>query len=82
MATGENAEKVVPEIDGLQEFSGKVIHACDYKSGEEFQGKKVVVVGCGNSGMEVSLDLSNYNADISMVCRSSVSTRSNERLNE
>ncbi|KAI3506891.1 hypothetical protein L1887_21509 [Cichorium endivia] len=72
VATGENAEGVVPEIEGLQEFSGEVIHAKDYKSGEKYAGKKVLVVGCGNSGMEVSLDLANHNAKPSMVVRSSV----------
>ncbi|KAL2540710.1 putative indole-3-pyruvate monooxygenase YUCCA8 [Abeliophyllum distichum] len=72
VATGENAEPVVPEIEGLREFKGEVLHACDYKSGESFRGKKVVVVGCGNSGMEVCLDLCNYDAKPSMVVRSSV----------
>ncbi|KAL0305153.1 UNVERIFIED_CONTAM: putative indole-3-pyruvate monooxygenase YUCCA8 [Sesamum angustifolium] len=47
VATGENAERVVPEIDGLKEFGGEVIHACDYKSGENYKGKKVLVVGVG-----------------------------------
>lgn len=74
MATGENAECVVPEIEGLGEFKGDVIHACEYKSGESFKGKKVLVVGCGNSGMELSLDLCNHNASPSMVVRSSVSS--------
>ncbi|KAK4407293.1 putative indole-3-pyruvate monooxygenase YUCCA8 [Sesamum angolense] len=72
VATGENAERVVPEIDGLKEFGGEVIHACDYKSGENYKGKKVLVVGCGNSGMEVSLDLCNHDAKPAMVVRSSV----------
>ncbi|KAL1826108.1 hypothetical protein DCAR_0314301 [Daucus carota subsp. sativus] len=72
VATGENAERVVPEIEGLDEFKGEVIHACEYKSGEKYSGKKVLVVGCGNSGMEVSLDLCNHNAKPSMVVRSSV----------
>ncbi|XP_047311879.1 probable indole-3-pyruvate monooxygenase YUCCA9 [Impatiens glandulifera] len=72
VATGENAECVVPEIDGLKEFNGEVLHASQYKSGERFSGKKVLVVGCGNSGMEVSLDLCNHNAEPSMVVRSSV----------
>ncbi|RWR96088.1 putative indole-3-pyruvate monooxygenase YUCCA5 [Cinnamomum micranthum f. kanehirae] len=72
VATGENAERVVPEIEGRAEFMGQVIHACDYKSGEDFRGKQVLVVGCGNSGMEVSLDLCNHNAFPSMVVRSSV----------
>ncbi|XP_076944558.1 putative indole-3-pyruvate monooxygenase YUCCA5 [Bidens hawaiensis] len=72
VATGENAEGVIPEIEGLKNFPGEVIHAKDYKSGAKYTGKKVLVVGCGNSGMEVSLDLSNHNAKPSMVVRSSV----------
>lgn len=72
VATGENAECVMPEIDGLGDFAGEIMHACEYKSGEKFAGKKVLVVGCGNSGMELSLDLCNHNASPSMVVRSSV----------
>ncbi|KAH6771299.1 Flavin-binding monooxygenase family protein [Perilla frutescens var. hirtella] len=72
VATGENAERVVPDIPGLAEFGGEVIHACDYKSGESYKGKNVLVVGCGNSGMEVSLDLCNHDAKPAMVVRSSV----------
>ncbi|RZC88659.1 hypothetical protein C5167_016520 [Papaver somniferum] len=73
VATGENAENVVPEIEGLShEFAGEIVHACDYKSGEDYHGKRVLVVGCGNSGMELSLDLCNHNAFPSMVVRSSV----------
>ncbi|XP_065002237.1 probable indole-3-pyruvate monooxygenase YUCCA5 isoform X1 [Musa acuminata AAA Group] len=72
-ATGENAEKVVPELEGLEEFGGDVKHVCDYKSGEAYRGKRVLVVGCGNSGMEVSLDLCDHDASPSMVVRDSVS---------
>lgn len=72
VATGENAEPVVPEIKGMRSFKGEVIHSSDYRNGEEFQGKKVLVIGCGNSGMEVSLDLANYNVHTSMVVRDSV----------
>ncbi|XP_074581369.1 putative indole-3-pyruvate monooxygenase YUCCA9 [Curcuma longa] len=73
VATGENAEKVVPDLQGLyDEFAGDVIHVCDYKSGERYRGKRVLVVGCGNSGMEISLDLCDHNASPSMVVRDSV----------
>ncbi|RLN22681.1 indole-3-pyruvate monooxygenase YUCCA2-like [Panicum miliaceum] len=72
VATGENAEPVLPEIDGLDGFKGQVMHSCDYRSGEPYQGSKVLVVGCGNSGMEVSLDLSNHNVHTSMVVRDTV----------
>lgn len=73
VATGENAEKVVPEFEGLEEFGEDVMHACDYRSGDVYKGKRVLVVGCGNSGMEVSLDLCHHDAIPSMVVRSSVS---------
>ncbi|XP_050363876.1 probable indole-3-pyruvate monooxygenase YUCCA5 [Argentina anserina] len=72
VATGENAECVVPDIEGLCQFGGEVVHASEYKSGEKYKGQKVLVVGCGNSGMELSLDLCNHNASPSMVVRSSV----------
>uniref|UniRef100_A0ACD5VRC7 Uncharacterized protein n=1 Tax=Avena sativa TaxID=4498 RepID=A0ACD5VRC7_AVESA len=62
VATGENAEVVQPEIDGLKEFKGTVMHTSAYKTGRMFAGKRVLVVGCGNSGMEVCLDLCNNNA--------------------
>ncbi|GAB4851403.1 Probable indole-3-pyruvate monooxygenase YUCCA3 [Ancistrocladus abbreviatus] len=72
VATGENAEKVVPKFFGFHEFGGDIIHACEYKSADKYRGKRVLVVGCGNSGMEVSLDFSNNDAIPFLVVRSSV----------
>ncbi|CAN6540932.1 unnamed protein product [Malus baccata var. baccata] len=72
VATGENAEEVVPQFEGVSEFGGPIVHTSSYKSGELFRGKKVLVVGSGNSGMEVSLDLCNYNARPSLVVKDSV----------
>ncbi|KAK6161833.1 hypothetical protein DH2020_001674 [Rehmannia glutinosa] len=79
-ATGENAEAVVPAIEGMEEFGGEVIHTCLYKSGSVYKGKKVVVVGCGNSGMEVCLDLCNHNATPSLVVRDTVHILPREML--
>ncbi|THU52886.1 hypothetical protein C4D60_Mb10t08640 [Musa balbisiana] len=73
VATGENAEAVLPEIAGLEEFKGPVVHTSLYRRGDVYRNKRVLVVGCGNSGMEVSLDLCNHNAHPSMVVRDSVS---------
>ncbi|KAE8732628.1 Indole-3-pyruvate monooxygenase YUCCA6 [Hibiscus syriacus] len=67
VATRENAESVVPEKEGKGEFCGDIRHTSLYKSGEEFRGKRILVVGCGNSGMEVCLDLCNHNARPSLV---------------
>lgn len=73
VATGENAEEVVPNIEGMNEFVGPAVHTSLYKSGHGFRDKRVLVVGCGNSGMEVCLDLCNHNARPSLVVRDSVS---------
>lgn len=73
VATGENAEPMIPDIHGLDKFSGPVTHTSGYKSGSEFSHKRVLVVGCGNSGMEVSLDLCRHNATPYMVVRNTVS---------
>lgn len=64
VGTGENALAVTvrPEISGIGRFQGNVIHTSSYKSGADFCEKKDLVVGCGNSGMEVSLDLCTHNA--------------------
>ncbi|XP_040381980.1 probable indole-3-pyruvate monooxygenase YUCCA5 [Oryza brachyantha] len=80
VATGENAERVVPEIDGADDFEGPVSHVAEYKSGDAYRGKRVLVVGCGNSGMEVCLDLCHHNALPSMVVRDSVHVLPREML--
>ncbi|XP_076958120.1 indole-3-pyruvate monooxygenase YUCCA2-like [Bidens hawaiensis] len=72
VATGENAAEVVPAFEGINEFNGPIVHTSAYKSGECFEHKSVLVVGCGNSGMEVCLDLCNYNAFPSLVVRDSL----------
>nr|CAD1834034.1 unnamed protein product [Ananas comosus var. bracteatus] len=55
VATGENAEVAAPDIEGLRDFKGPVAHTSAYKSGGAFRRKRVLVVGCGNSGMEVHI---------------------------
>ncbi|PON94565.1 Flavin monooxygenase-like enzyme [Trema orientale] len=80
VATGENAEEAVPEIEGIGGFGGPVVHTSSYKSGELFRGKRVLVVGCGNSGMEVCLDLCNYTARPSLVVRDPVHVLPQEML--
>ncbi|KAI5669347.1 hypothetical protein M9H77_19200 [Catharanthus roseus] len=80
VATGENAEAVMPNIEGMDEFIGPIMHTSFYKSGDDFRGKKVLVVGCGNSGMEVCLDLCNYNATPTLAVRDTVHVLPREML--
>ncbi|KAK3441686.1 hypothetical protein EUGRSUZ_B02006 [Eucalyptus grandis] len=72
VATGENSEGMTPEVDGLESFGGEVMHSSKYRNGRGFRGKNVLVVGCGNSGMEIAYDLWNHGANTSIVARSPV----------
>ncbi|KAF9662174.1 hypothetical protein SADUNF_Sadunf18G0025900 [Salix dunnii] len=80
VATGENAEPVRPEIVGFDKFSGTVLHTSEYNSGSKFKNQRVLVIGCGNSGMEVSLDLCRHNAIPHMVVRNTVHVLPREML--
>ncbi|KAK8581748.1 hypothetical protein V6N12_071957 [Hibiscus sabdariffa] len=44
VATGENADEVVPQIEGMDDFGGPIMHTSSYKSGRLFRGKDVLVV--------------------------------------
>ncbi|KAM5563910.1 putative indole-3-pyruvate monooxygenase YUCCA10 [Rosa sericea] len=72
VATGEATNPYVPEIEGLSSFDGEVLHSTRFKSGVEFKNKNVLVVGSGNSGMEIALDLANHGAKTSIIVRSPV----------
>jgi cation diffusion facilitator CzcD-associated flavoprotein CzcO len=41
-------------------FSGTVMHAMDYKSPEQIAGKRVLVIGAGNSGCDIAVDASHH----------------------
>ncbi|KAF8411690.1 hypothetical protein HHK36_004248 [Tetracentron sinense] len=60
VATGENSEGYIPKLTGLSSFRGEVIHSSEYKSGLKYHEKEVLVVGCGNSGMEIAFDLASH----------------------
>ncbi|KAK6287314.1 hypothetical protein POUND7_013493 [Theobroma cacao] len=69
IASGENSAKYIPDLPGLDSFKGEMIHSNEYKSGSKYENKDVLVVGCGNSGMEISYDLLTFGAQTSIVIR-------------
>ncbi|PVH93371.1 FAD/NAD(P)-binding domain-containing protein [Periconia macrospinosa] len=42
-----------PDIEGLGEFEGKLLHSAHYEEGYELSGKKVAVIGSGSSGVQI-----------------------------
>lgn len=54
LANGTLAHPSIPNFDG--EFSGEIIHSSAYKKATMFAGKRVLVVGAGNSGCDIAVD--------------------------
>ncbi|KAJ4789660.1 Flavin-containing monooxygenase [Rhynchospora pubera] len=72
VAAGENDQKVVPDVNGLDSFKGVVIHSSEYRTALAFKGKDVLVVGSDNSGMDIAYDLFEAGARCSIVVRSMI----------
>lgn len=46
-----------PVLPGLEDFAGAVLHAADYPKPEPYAGQRVVVVGAGNSAVQIAAEL-------------------------
>ncbi len=62
VATGYNHTPVQPDWPGLGGFPGEVVLARDYRNGRPHAGHDVLVVGSGNTGMEIATDLADHGA--------------------
>ncbi|KAJ3982673.1 FAD/NAD-P-binding domain-containing protein [Lentinula detonsa] len=72
VATGMLGEPYVPTIEDQDIFEGQIMHSEGFSGGADFTGKRVIVVGTGNSGADIALDLSTHNArSVTMMQRSS-----------
>ncbi|AQW46739.1 flavin-containing monooxygenase [Streptomyces violaceusniger] len=76
LATGVSGIPYLPTLPGLDEFQGEVIHSSAYTSGAEHTGKRVIVIGTGNSGHDVAQDLHAGGATVTMVQRRSTTVAS------
>lgn len=57
VATGYNRLPFLPRWHGRERFEGQLIHSSDYRDAAPFRGKDVLVVGAGNTGAELVVDL-------------------------
>jgi putative flavoprotein involved in K+ transport len=71
MATGVSGIPNVPDIAGLSNFNGKVLHSSQYDDGERWSGKRALVIGTGNSGHDIAQDLHSSGTEVTLVQRSS-----------
>ncbi|MFJ8083541.1 flavin-containing monooxygenase [Streptomyces sp. NPDC096205] len=57
VATGYNHTPRIPDWPGRDAFPGEFLHASHYRNAEPFSGRDVLVVGVGNTGAEIAVDL-------------------------
>jgi putative flavoprotein involved in K+ transport len=63
-ATGSFLNPFSPEVEGAEQFLGTILHSSQYISPEEFKGKRVAIVGEGNSGAQILSEVSKVTSTI------------------
>lgn len=56
-ASGAFARPHIPEIEGLENFGGRKLHAAQYSSPKGFEGQRIIVVGGANSAVQIATEL-------------------------
>ena len=80
VATGIADAPYRPSWPGSDLYRGAVVHSSEYRNPAPYQGKRVLVVGFGNSGGEIALDLANAGIDVALAVRSPVQILPRELL--
>jgi cation diffusion facilitator CzcD-associated flavoprotein CzcO len=72
VATGWADFPYSPTWPGMESFGGEVLHSSAYRNPKRYAGKRVLVVGFGNSGGEIALDLAESKVDVTLAVRGPV----------
>lgn len=56
-ASGSFGNPAIPALPGTESFTGEVLHVADYRNPTPYTGKRVIVVGGGNSGVQIADEL-------------------------
>ncbi|KAI0774161.1 dimethylaniline monooxygenase (N-oxide-forming) [Fomes fomentarius] len=81
LATGTLGEPNVPDVPGMEHFAGEVLHSHEFPGAAPFVGKRVIVVGAGNSSIDVCQDLVLRGAQaVTMIQRSSTCVMSRDYI--
>ena len=84
-ANGVSSYPYIPDLPGLDDFQGEVIHSEGFDSGAGWMGKNAAIIGTGSSANDIALDLHSFGVNTTMVQRGSttvVSIDPSARLNE
>ena len=68
-ATGVSSIPIMPDLPGLRDFAGPVVHSGDFKHASDWKGRKALVLGTGTSGHDVAQELHAHGADVTIIQR-------------
>jgi indole-3-pyruvate monooxygenase len=80
VATGYNRVPNLPRWPGQETFPGRIIHSREYANADAFRGARVLVVGFGNSGAEIALDVAEHGLRCAIAVRGKVNVIPREIL--
>ena len=84
-ANGVSSYPMIPELPGLDDFKGEIIHSEGFDSGADWTGKRALVLGTGSSANDIALDLHSHGVKTTLIQRGSttvVSIDPSAKLNE
>ena len=70
-ANGVSSYPLKPEIPGIDDFKGEIIHSEGFDSGAPYAGKRAIIIGTGSSANDIALDLHSFGCDTTLVQRGS-----------
>ena len=70
LATSVSGTPSIPEIAGIDNFKGEVLHSSRFRAGRQWAGRPVIVFGTGTSAHDICQELQAAGADVTMVQRS------------
>ena len=70
IATGIMSNPQVPRLPGQDRFTGRIQHSVEYRRPNGYGGRRVLVVGVGNSGAEIASELGRAGVDVTLAVRS------------
>lgn len=70
-ATGSFGRPYLPALPGQATFRGRLMHAADYRNSQSFKGRRLIVVGGGNSGVQIAAELVSA-AQVTLATRSPI----------
>src|SRR5437773_682313 len=70
VATGIVANPRIPALPGQQSFGGRIVHSVEYRRPDAYPGRRVLVVGVGNSGAEIGSEIARAGGKVTIAVRS------------